>query len=444
MLSGKKHFISICCALVLAMLVVTGVWAVTVEPWFWAGAVTNLSESADVRPNVSLAAGTDDVAVAWAGAAKAPGIYLAHNSGSVWNRSVMTTTDNQTYRYPALVLNDGQPLVVWSQSAAANPVDTQMQTVWQQDGIAAAQKITGFAYGRVVPDMKLADTGLHLVYPAASTSLFCYQHDLYYAHRYLTETNWTAPTLVLTHAQVLPANVLGQIALPKLTVSADGQTLHVVWEQYKQYLGQKEIASVWYMSGAWSPDGVIWGTPKQVSPEDQDFAVYPNILASDTGKVHIVWTELIFGSGGGTSDVEKQQINYVELSDLSNITEVNLESIEVNNDSPTWASSTIGLYKQNLCIAWHGFYAGEWLEEITLRCSKDEGSTWLSLMNVSASPDLLSDFPVMAFDSTGLLHIAWEDLRLDGAIYKSVGIYYRGGLPQHPTIFLPLVVRQGL
>ncbi len=443
MFKMQKQFISIGLAVLLGLLAVTGVWAVTVEPWSWVGAVTNVSESGDVRANVSLAAGEDDIAVVWAGGEDAPGLYIARNTGSGWTRSAMTITGDWANRFPALVLFDGQPLVAWSQSEGSNPADSLIQNLLQQDGTSAAQKIAGPIYGRVVPDMDLATTGLHLVFPAATTSYKWSQHDMYYAHRYLTETTWSAPTVVLTHGQVLPATAFGKIWHTKQAVSPDGQTLHLVWEQYEQYTGQQQTIKVWYISGTWQPDGVVWGTAMQISPSGQDYAVRPNIAVAASGKVHIVWTELVLGSGG-LSDVDRQFINYLQFSDPT-ITKVNVDPIKVNSNSPTWASSALGLYKQTVCVSWHGFYAGasETLEEITLRCSKDEGSTWLSLMNVSASPDLLSDFPAMAFDARGLLHIAWEEREIGAGTYEPLDIYYRGGLPQPPPIFLPLVVRQG-
>ncbi|MDF1515581.1 MAG: hypothetical protein P1S60_17365, partial [Anaerolineae bacterium] len=60
---------------------------------------------------------------------------------------------------------------------------------------------------------------------------------------------------------------------------------------------------------------------------------------------------------------------------------------------------------------------------------------------VSESPGELSDYPALVFDRKGFLHIAWEEKELIQASYESLDVFYRGGLPQNPTIYLPLVVR---
>jgi hypothetical protein len=440
MMLKKKQYISLGVALIVALATVGGVWAVTVEPWFWAGVVTNVSASGDIRANVSLAAETDDVAVVWSGGEGAPGIYLARNTGSGWVRSTITSTGNRANRFPALVLLNSQPLVAWSQSESTNPVDSQAQTLQQQDSTGSAHAIAGPIYGRVAPDMDLAGTGLHMVYPAAMTSFEWSRTDLYYVHRYLTETTWSAPTVVLTHSQVLPPTILGGIWSPKVAVSPDGQTLHIVWEQYEIISGP-DPSRIWHIAGTWQPGGVVWGTPTRLSPLNQNYTVRPNVTVAESGIVHITWTELIPGPGG-TTNPEAQYINYRQLMNATT-TQLNVDAIKVNSNNPTWASSAIALHEQSLCVAWHGFYAGESIEEITMRCSKDEGESWLSLMNVSASPSLLSDFPAIAFDPLGYVHIAWEEREIGSGTYEPLDIYYRGGLPQRPTMFIPLVARQG-
>ena len=434
-----KRYISISISILLCLIAVTGVWAVTVVPWFWASPVTNVSRTQNVQANVSLAIDGDNIGVVWSGGESAPGIYLAENSGFGWTRSALTSTINRATRFPKLVLDGSEPIVVWSQSETIKPADSQAQTLLQQDGTDSAVAVAGPVYGRVAPDLALASTGLHMVFPAATAAFVWSKHDLYYTHRYLASTTWSAPTVVVTHTQVIPNFTSGKIWYPELAVSSDGQTVHAVWEQSGQSPPQPEILMVWYISGTWNSGSVLWGTPIRISPAYQDYAVRPSVGVDTSGNVHIAWTELIPGSGG-TTNPDAQHINYIQLGD-SFPTRINVDPIKVNSNSPTWASSALAINDHNICVSWHGFYEGETTEDIFLRCSENQGVTWRPLINISESNNYLSDFPDMEFDDEGLLHSAWEEREIDLSTYEPLDIYYRGGEPHHYTIYFPLVTR---
>ncbi|MDF1515175.1 MAG: hypothetical protein P1S60_15305, partial [Anaerolineae bacterium] len=269
MKNKHKYFAGISISICLSILSVLAVYAVTLEPWFWASSVDNVSQSGDIRPFVALATEQDDVVAVWSGGTDAPGIYAARNTGSGWNRTTITATGNKATRFPALVLNGGIPLIAWSQSDSAYPSDSAEQQLLQQDDMNDPEVIADSLYGRIVPDMDKSDTGVHLVYPAATTASGWSKQNLYYTHRYLTETTWSTPTEVMTHGQVTPDADLGKIWYPKIAVSSDGLTLHVVWQQHEKYAGQAETKMIWYLTGEWKPTGVEWGTPIQISLQEQ-------------------------------------------------------------------------------------------------------------------------------------------------------------------------------
>ena len=100
MLIRKSRYLSLFGALFLALLSVTGVWAVTVGPWDWAGVITNVSSSGDVQADVSISTDEEEVAVVWAGGQALPGIFLAHFTQWGWERSAITLTGSKANRFP--------------------------------------------------------------------------------------------------------------------------------------------------------------------------------------------------------------------------------------------------------------------------------------------------------------------------------------------------------
>jgi hypothetical protein len=97
-----------------------------------------------------------------------------------------------------------------------------------------------------------------------------------------------------------------------------------------------------------------------------------------------------------------------------------------------------------VCAAWHGFRTSPQIqaEEALLTCSPDGGNTWNDTQNVSRTPGALevSLRPDIAFDSSGDLHLAWQELEGENFAYDYEIFYARGGVGGGP-VYLPLVLR---
>jgi hypothetical protein len=111
-----------------------------------------------------------------------------------------------------------------------------------------------------------------------------------------------------------------------------------------------------------------------------------------------------------------------------------------------WTDSESG--DTTVCVAWHGFRDEEPVaEEALLTCSPNGGNSWGATLNASRSTtpagEEVSIRPDIAFDSSGDLHVAWQEYSggIGGSLLADYEIYYaRGGAPPGP-VYLPLVMR---
>jgi hypothetical protein len=110
-----------------------------------------------------------------------------------------------------------------------------------------------------------------------------------------------------------------------------------------------------------------------------------------------------------------------------------------------WTDSESG--DTTVCASWHGFRFQEsspiQAEEALLTCSLNGGNTWNNTLNISRTPDVdeVSIRPDITFDSSGDLHVAWQEFSVGGNVSYDYEIYYaRGGAGPGP-VYLPLVMR---
>ncbi|MBN2392123.1 MAG: hypothetical protein JXR84_15455 [Anaerolineae bacterium] len=411
------------------------------SPWVGAEAAVNISHTQDVMDEGSLALGPGErAAVIWAGADN-QGVFLAQAQEGNWDSPATTLASGQATWYPTVAYSGTEVIAAWAQGAARYPRGTPSAVMQRDASAPQAQTIITPVYGNIEIGLVVAPTGMHMIFAATTNmTITGYPWDLYYTHRYFTETTWMPPTVIITYAQVLPAGTTpAGIWSPRLAVNNDGTQFHVVWEQESTAFTH----TIWYASGLWQAGHIDWATPQQVSPPSQRYTVRPNVAVGATGKVHIVWTELIPGSGSITKP-EEQHINYIQLGDPAPI-RINGEAIRANDNKPTWSTSSLAVNGNHLCATWHGFYAPpemSGIEDIFMRCSQDEGESWQFIVNVSESTQKLSIFPTVKVASGGQVHVTWAEFVLPLDMWVPDDFYYRTGTSDVNRIFLPLVMRK--
>lgn len=407
--------------IVLALVPVI-VGAAALAEWVGADPAFQLVANGDGQ-HADLAVRAGQTAVVWAGRST-PGIYLGISGGSSWTTTTLTTTAE--VHHPVIVYSGTRWIAVWVQGVLSDV------TIMSQDQDGLAQAVVTHMFGEAFPQLKSGPTGQYLTFAASTSYAERTLTDLYLSHRPLTATTW-ATAIVVTRTQVIPGQTGGGVWNPRLALSPDGLTLHLVWQQTVGI-----TRTVWYLSGTWIPGGVMWGSPQQVSPSDQSVAVLPDVAAT-ADQVYVTWTEVV----GGVAYSNTQYINLWRLG--KSAVRVSPD-FYVNNVQPTWAASTLDAQGQQVCFTWHanvpGVPSGEGKEEVWLQCSKDGGATWMELVNVSESPVTYSLNPRVELDASGRVALVWTEVAMDQEQRKFYDVYYRIGPAQMLHVYLPLVLRR--
>ncbi len=451
----NKRLWGLLSAVILAGALVTGVIAANGITWVGATPAANLSHNSNVRAESSLALGPDNrVAVIWSSKNAPHSVSLAQTQGSGWTTTTLAATNLETW-YPAVAYSGTKVIAAWAQGATRDDRSKPRAVIQMDSDMTEPQTVITPVFGNIEIDLAIAPTGMHMIFAAStnpsSTIVSKFPWDLYYTHRYFTETTWSPPTIVITYAQVIPPQMqtdksTAGIWEPRLAVNNDGTQLNLVWRQEYRVTPIETTYftyTVWHASGDWQAGHIDWSTPQQVSPSSQKYTVRPDVAVGPTGKVHIMWTELVPGSGS-TLNPNEQHINYVKLGNPTP-TRINGEAIRVNNTQPTWATSAMAINGSHMCAAWHGFYAPlgvSGTEEVIMRCSRDEGESWQALINVSESKDNLSLFPVVKINATRQAHVVWVEFGLVVNQLVPIDLFYRTGTSEITLVFLPLVMRR--
>ena len=206
--------------------------------WVGAESAVNLSQNNNVLAESNLGLGSDDrVAVIWSSATAPHGVFLAQTQGSGWTTATVASTGNQETWNPVVAYSGTKVIAAWALGVERDVRSTPRAVMQKDEGSPSAQTIITPVFGNVEIGLVVAPTGLHMIFAATvNTDTTGYPWDLYYTHRYLTETTWSPPTVVVTYAQVIPAEVWNTsmtagVWEPRLAANTDGTQLNLVWRQ---------------------------------------------------------------------------------------------------------------------------------------------------------------------------------------------------------------------
>jgi hypothetical protein len=377
-------------------------------------------------PTIGLAADSQTIYLAWSdGRGANQDIYYAVTTDGGWNWAAaqpVVTTEASSLR-PTLVMSGTMPTVAWAESEAG--LD---HTIYQWASATGKVEVPN---ERPVlasaPRLALGSGGeLHLALHGGLGT----QPDLLYSRRGAGVTTWPTATVVFTATATGSSN-------PAIALSADGQTVHLVWQE-NVGAGESEI---FYLRGQVSGEDTLWETPLSLS-EGITRSVRPAIaVGSGSGiseTVHVAWGEQVAG-------FDTQYVRYSRSDDggvsWSTSRRVAAEPVSANNVAPTDIAPALAVAPSGaVCVAWHGFLGDVIIEaeEVYLSCSTDQGNSWSALVNVSRSRNIISIRPVLAIASDGILHLAWQELAGDDP-KVNYQIYYAQSLPY--SVMLPLIRR---
>jgi hypothetical protein len=366
--------------------------------------------------------GGQTIYAAWTdGRESSRNIYYAASTDNGWHWDApqpVLETASDSWR-PSMVISGTTPILAWAETTWPSERATYQLTLGDPTPTTVPNDHTVLAYA---PRLALGPGGeLHLALHGGLDA----RPDILYSRRAAGATAWPTATVVFESTNT------GSY-YPAIAVSADGQTVHLVWQD--NFGGAQ--STVYYLRGQQSGDEVIWETPLSLS-EGITRSVRPAIaLWGET--VHVVW-------GEQASGFEEQYVGYSRSEDeglnWSAPDRVSPEPVSANNVAPTDVAPTLAIAPSGaLCVAWHGFHSGmvSKTEEIYLACSSDQGANWGSPVNVSRSRNVMSIRPVLAIGSDGILSLAWQELAGSDPL-SEYQIYYARSLPY--AAMLPWVGR---
>jgi hypothetical protein len=361
-------------------------------------------------------------------------IYTASSddNGRTWSTPMVVMDTADKSRLPGTVVVGDQAFVAWYDQASTYPYTTV--TYEAEVATQAVRRIPQPPSSTSTRPSLAAGAGkLHIVFSGGTLN----KPDIRYAMRPLTATAWLTATVVHTHTHTGTGSWN-----PALATSSEGEMLHIVWEE-RASLSERAIM---YMRGSVNGDGVDWTSPLTLSA-GITLSLWPAIAADSGENLHVVWVEQV-----GTGGLQKrdQYIRYARYEaasgSWSTATRVDPEPVRVNERNPTDSTPSLTLLdtgdQVTVCVAWHGFRAGEHIEpaeEVLLSCSREGGQSWAAPVNMSrtSGAEAISILPSITFDAMGQLHGVWQERVGESAIFD-YQIYHARALSR---VFLALVAR---
>ena len=375
----------------------------------------------------------DEVAVIWSDERSgARNIYFTEYAGTSWSTpQVITSTANDSTQSDLLAVGD-QFFAAWIE-----PIGSKVYVTRLGSGQLSPLTTPNPPVDDSRPSIVEAQNRLHIVFSVGDGFGI---PDLYLATRPVASTGWTYFGPIYVSPAALGA------WWPAMAVSPDEQTLHLVWQEWSA-----TARAIYYISGTVSGGSVTWSTTPVLLSTDHSQAIRPDIAVDDDGNVHVTWTEI------GPYGYDEQYVRYTRLDDGSTSwlpsRRIDDTHVEANEIAPTFVAARVAAWTDSesgdttVCASWHGFRDGDpTAEEALLTCSQDGGNTWDNTQNVSRSTtpggaDEISIRPTIEFDSSGDLHVAWQEFSVGGDVLYDYEIFYsRGGVSGGP-VYLPLMLR---
>ncbi|MDD5528778.1 MAG: hypothetical protein PHX21_01970 [bacterium] len=178
---------------------------------------------------------------------------------------------------------------------------------------------------------------------------------------------------------------------PSITTSRDGNAIYLSWG-YNFY---SDIVVKRFYNGAWE-DTVIFIS------RGAEYSYAPSIICDSGGAVHIVWEK-------------DYEIHYRKLSGTLSA------DTKISNSNMYAAYPAIAEFNNKISVVWEDLRSGNF--EIYLK--EFVAQTWQKELKVTTSPTA-SLFPSICIDSTGVLHIVWQEEQQYGG-YKIFYTSYSNG-----------------
>jgi phage terminase large subunit-like protein len=297
------------------------------------------------------------------------------DGGTTWSASQRLTWTPGNSSMPAMAIDSSDTIhIVWYDET---PNDREIYYKRSEDGgttWTASQRLTWTAGFSTSPGMTI-DSGdtIHIVWADFSPG----NYEIYYKRSEDGGSSWSVAQRLTWTAD--------DSADPAAAMDS-GNAVHVIWEDNTP--GNHEV---YYK---WSAGGGAWTAARRLTwtADDSDD---PTIAIDSSDTIHVVWNDLSPGNreiyyrrspDGGTTWSASQRLTW-------NAGTSSIPSMAIASDD------TI-----HVCWLDYSFPSSE----ICYKTSADGGATWGSLQRLTWT-DSWSEYPAIAIDSVGVVHIVWGD-----------------------------------
>ncbi len=288
----------------------------------------------------------------------------------------------------------------------ATVISDGYQGIYWNDGISSA------------PDIAVDAAGvIHVVwYDDTSSPLWGVDEEIMYV-KYVPGVGWSNVTVISDGYGGIYWND-DRSMTPAIAVSKTG-TVHVVWEDdtnsptwgvdweimYVNYTASNGWSNVTVISDGYG--GNFWNNGDSNKP---------TIALEDSGNVHVVWTDGTNSPLWGV-DEEIMYVKYVPGTGWSNATVISdgYNGIYWNNDWSTYPDIAVD-NKGGVHVVWQDDTGGIWGDDLEIMYAKySPNPGWSNATVISDGyngtywNDDDSSNPSIAVDTTGRLHVVWDD-----------------------------------
>jgi ribosomal protein L31 len=215
---------------------------------------------------------------------------------------------------------------------------------------------------------------------------------------------WDASTSLWTTTEVVSTESTATASSPSIAIDVAGN-VHISWHDGTDYAGAGTDCDIFYKY--WDASTSSWTITELVSTESTSWSALSSLAVDVAGHVYIAWWDQTDYAGSGTDDDIFYKYRDASTSSWTTTEVVSTESTSWSYD-PSLAIDTSG----NVHIAWEDFtdYAGAGTDrDIFYKYWDASTSSWTTTEVVSTESTSSSYEPSLAVDTTGNVHIAWYD-----------------------------------
>ncbi|MFX1452430.1 MAG: hypothetical protein ACFFCM_16440 [Promethearchaeota archaeon] len=183
--------------------------------------------------------------------------------------------------------------------------------------------------------------------------------------------------------------------------------IHVVWLDHTNGEWGNDV-EIMYANNT----GSGWSNATVISDDEtgwnDGFSGFPSIAIDGYGNLHVVWHDGTVGPWG--PDTEIMYTNYT-ASGWSNV--IVISDIYGWNDGSSYRPKIAIDNKGNLHVVWYDITNGEWGNDWEIMYTNYTAAGWSNATVISDDSSGwnsgASDFPSIATDNKGFIHVVWED-----------------------------------